>query len=335
MLEADSARFWRRLGFRRFTAVFAIATFTMLAGCSSTASTDQASRAASGGSNSTESMPTSEVMNAPTTSIDSGIPSSPTSSAASGTADVREFLAPLSINDDPHTGADYRRDDWHHWDDIDGDGCDARQQALKAASTIPANVAAGCKVVSGNWISAYDGFMTSNPSELDIDHVVPLENAHISGGWSWDATQRRQYANDQFDLWAVSASANRSKGASPPNQWRPVQQGTWCEYAQRWTAIKIRWDLSATSAERDALGQMLDTCPPGTMFSLSPTPTTIPVTPVTTAPSASASSQPGVASTTYFANCTAARAAGVAPLHTGQPGYRSGLDRDGDGIACE
>ena len=237
--------------------------------------------------------------------------------------------------DDPHTGADYRRDDWHLWDDIDGDGCDARQQALKAASTIPANVAAGCKVVSGNWISAYDGFMTSNPSELDIDHVVPLENAHISGGWSWDATQRRQYANDQFDLWAVSASANRSKGASPPNQWRPVQQGTWCEYAQRWTAIKIRWDLSATSAERDALGQMLDTCPPGTMFSLSPTPTTIPVIPVTTAPSASASSQPGAASTTYFANCAAARAAGVAPLHTGQPGYRSGLDRDGDGIACE
>ncbi len=37
----------------------------------------------------------------------------------------------------------------------------------------------------------------------------------------------------------------------------------------------------------------------------------------------------------YYANCTAARAAGVAPLHTGDPGYRSGLDRDGDGSACE
>ncbi|WIM68803.1 excalibur calcium-binding domain-containing protein [Corynebacterium breve] len=38
---------------------------------------------------------------------------------------------------------------------------------------------------------------------------------------------------------------------------------------------------------------------------------------------------------TYYANCAAARAAGVAPLYTGSPGYRSGLDRDGDGIACE
>ncbi|MFR4214305.1 MAG: excalibur calcium-binding domain-containing protein [Bifidobacterium longum] len=37
----------------------------------------------------------------------------------------------------------------------------------------------------------------------------------------------------------------------------------------------------------------------------------------------------------YYKNCSAARAAGAAPLYRGQPGYRSALDRDGDGIACE
>ena len=37
----------------------------------------------------------------------------------------------------------------------------------------------------------------------------------------------------------------------------------------------------------------------------------------------------------YYANCAAARAAGAAPLYAGEPGYRSGLDRDGDGVACE
>ena len=37
----------------------------------------------------------------------------------------------------------------------------------------------------------------------------------------------------------------------------------------------------------------------------------------------------------YFANCTEARDAGAAPIMRGEPGYRSGLDRDGDGIACE
>lgn len=37
----------------------------------------------------------------------------------------------------------------------------------------------------------------------------------------------------------------------------------------------------------------------------------------------------------YYANCDEARAAGAAPLHRGDPGYRSGLDRDDDGVACE
>lgn len=37
----------------------------------------------------------------------------------------------------------------------------------------------------------------------------------------------------------------------------------------------------------------------------------------------------------YYPNCDAARAAGAAPIRRGQPGYRAGLDRDGDGIACE
>ncbi|MFT4124645.1 MAG: excalibur calcium-binding domain-containing protein [Gordonia sp. (in: high G+C Gram-positive bacteria)] len=37
----------------------------------------------------------------------------------------------------------------------------------------------------------------------------------------------------------------------------------------------------------------------------------------------------------YYGSCADARAAGQAPLHRGEPGYRSGLDRDGDGIACD
>jgi hypothetical protein len=37
----------------------------------------------------------------------------------------------------------------------------------------------------------------------------------------------------------------------------------------------------------------------------------------------------------YYANCDAVRAAGKSPLYRGQPGYRFGLDRDKDGVACE
>ncbi|WP_447005271.1 thermonuclease family protein [Saccharothrix isguenensis] len=45
--------------------------------------------------------------------------------------------------------------------------------------------------------------------------------------------------------------------------------------------------------------------------------------------------QPEQPAAVHYANCDAVRAAGKAPLHAGQPGYRSGLDRDGDGTACD
>ncbi|HVV11323.1 thermonuclease family protein [Amycolatopsis sp.] len=58
--------------------------------------------------------------------------------------------------------------------------------------------------------------------------------------------------------------------------------------------------------------------------------------PVTT-PKSTAAQEPVTEDNTsvYYANCTAAKAAGAAPLHIGEPGYRKALDRDGDGVACE
>jgi hypothetical protein len=173
--------------------------------------------------------------------------------------DARAALEPLTIDDGVSPGG-YLRDLFPTWKDIDDDGCDARRQALVAASTTPAQTDERCAVVSGSWTSAYDGTTTTNPTDVQIDHVVPLANAWRSGADSWSLDQRTQFANDQFDLWAVSAASNQSKGDSGPEQWRPPQSEAWCEYARRWTAIKIRWSLTATTAERDALGQMLDTC---------------------------------------------------------------------------
>lgn len=39
--------------------------------------------------------------------------------------------------------------------------------------------------------------------------------------------------------------------------------------------------------------------------------------------------------TVHYPGCDAARSAGVAPIYSGEPGYRPGMDGDGDGIACE
>nr|WP_245935325.1 excalibur calcium-binding domain-containing protein [Acidipropionibacterium virtanenii] len=51
--------------------------------------------------------------------------------------------------------------------------------------------------------------------------------------------------------------------------------------------------------------------------------------------STEATTDAGSGSDAYYQNCSAARAAGVAPLHRGDPGYSTKLDRDGDGVACE
>lgn len=59
--------------------------------------------------------------------------------------------------------------------------------------------------------------------------------------------------------------------------------------------------------------------------------------PPTTAKAATAPAPTSPPATTgvYYSNCSEARAAGAAPIKQGEPGYRSGLDRDGDGIACD
>ncbi|WP_220492255.1 excalibur calcium-binding domain-containing protein [Propioniciclava sp. MC1683] len=56
--------------------------------------------------------------------------------------------------------------------------------------------------------------------------------------------------------------------------------------------------------------------------------------PATKAPAPKATKAPAPKAV-YYKNCTAARAAGAAPIRRGEPGYASHLDRDNDGIACE
>jgi hypothetical protein len=172
----------------------------------------------------------------------------------------RPHLGWLAIDDRPTPTVPYRRDDWPTWLDPDGNGCDARDDVLRASSLTPVT-AAGCDVAFGQWTSIYDARSFTAASELDIDHVVALEQAHRSGGWQWTAQQRAVFANDPVNLVAVSASSNRSKGSSTPDEWRPPAVESWCEMASVYVTVKATYRLTVTTSERDALGQMLDTCP--------------------------------------------------------------------------
>ena len=159
----------------------------------------------------------------------------------------------------------YDRDEWGRWRDADGDCQDTRQEVLVDESLVPVTYRTDrqCRVATGEWFGAFTGTTVHEPGALDIDHLVPLANAHKSGGWAWTEEHKRAYYNSLGDadhLIAVTASANRSKGARGPEQWRPINEAFWCEYAQDWIRIKGAWGLTVTSAEAQALEEMLGTC---------------------------------------------------------------------------
>jgi endonuclease YncB( thermonuclease family) len=93
--------------------------------------------------------------------------------------------------------------------------------------------------------------------------------------------------------------------------------------------------LAETTAKQASLGFWGPACG-GLDVKAAPQPVAPqPVAPQPVVPQPQPEPAPAPQPAAYYANCAAAKAAGAAPLHRGEPGYRSGLDRDNDGVACE
>ena len=181
---------------------------------------------------------------------------------ASAAVSAQSLLDDLTTSAESHTTT-YDRDDFKHWVDADGDGCDTRAEVLKQESSIATGHTGTCTITSGRWTSLYDAASFTSAGGLDIDHMVPLKEAWISGAWDWSATRREAYANDlgyAKSLIAVSASSNRSKSDQDPDSWLPPDTSYRCEYVKEWIAVKWRWSLKIDSAEASALRSGLSQC---------------------------------------------------------------------------
>jgi hypothetical protein len=159
-------------------------------------------------------------------------------------------------------GSGYVRALFEHWRDIDGDGCDSRQQVLKRDSvTLPQVDPYSCKVIAGDWVSPYDGARWSDPTDIDIDHVVALKEAWDSGAWAWSSATRKAYANDTSDkrtLLAVTDNVNQRKSDKDPSNWTPPLKSYLCTYLGNWISVKARWNLSMDKSEWGRIKNLLN-----------------------------------------------------------------------------
>ncbi|WP_427135797.1 GmrSD restriction endonuclease domain-containing protein [Pseudarthrobacter sp. S9] len=250
----------------------------------------------------------------------------------------------------PKTG--YSREQFGQaWADVDRNGCDTRNDMLRRDLTALALKLGtrDCVVLSGVLNDPYTAtainFLRGNSTStaVQIDHVVALSDAWQKGAQQLSPAQRLSFANDPLNLLAVDGPTNIRKSDGDAATWLPPNKSYRCDYVARQISVKSSYGLWVTQAEHDAMARVLADCPDA----LAPTdqgePPAQEAPPVQQAAPAPAPAQVQMApapvapaqAPAYYANCAAVRAAGAAPIHVGQPGYSSKLDRDGDGVGCE
>ncbi|WP_326820859.1 HNH endonuclease family protein [Streptosporangium sp. NBC_01756] len=167
----------------------------------------------------------------------------------------------------PMTGFD--RDEFGPaWTDVDHNGCDTRNDILKRdlkdetfkQGTHDCIVLTGVldDPYSGKTISFTRGQKTS--TAVQIDHVVALADAWQKGAQQLPESRRKELANDPLNLLATDGPLNGQKGAGDAATWLPPRRAYRCTYVSRQIEVKVKYDLWVTSAEKDAMQTVLDSC---------------------------------------------------------------------------
>ncbi|MGT2463652.1 HNH endonuclease family protein [Sinomonas atrocyanea] len=167
----------------------------------------------------------------------------------------------------PKTGYD-RSQFGPAWLDVDGNGCDTRNDMLNRDLTDIAYVTSvPCTVASGTLADPYTaatiaflrGVGTSDA--VQIDHVVALSDAWQKGAQQLTDDQRVALANDPLNLQSTSGPTNEQKGDGDAATWLPPNTAFRCAYVARQVSVKATYSLWVTQAEHDAIAGILAQCP--------------------------------------------------------------------------
>ena len=143
-------------------------------------------------------------------------------------------------------------------------GCDMRNTILYR-DLADVKTDGVCKVVSGTLQDPYTAttiqFQRTQGEMVQIDHVIALSDAWQKGAQQLTKDQRVALANDPLELLAVDGPSNQAKGDSDAATWLPDNKTFRCEYVARQIAVKKKYSLWVTQAEKDAMVKVLSSCP--------------------------------------------------------------------------
>lgn len=145
------------------------------------------------------------------------------------------------------------------------DGCSTREVIL-ARDLANEKLDDKCRVQSGRLDDPYTGktiqFQRGKETSqrVQIDHVVALSDAWQKGAQQLPPEEREKLANDPLNLLAVDGPANQAKGDGDAATWLPANKPFRCQYIERQVAVKRRYRLWVTSAEKDAMARILSSC---------------------------------------------------------------------------
>lgn len=96
---------------------------------------------------------------------------------------------------------------------------------------------------------------------MQIDHIVSLSDGWQKGAQQLSYKQRNNFANDPLNLLAVDGPANMQKGDGDTATWLPPNKIYRCAFVARQIAVKSKYNLWVTRAEKDAMSRILNRCP--------------------------------------------------------------------------
>lgn len=191
-------------------------------------------------------------------------PTAPTSIITAASGDAVETLDKIEVKGRAAKTGYSRTQFGDGWDTQQG--CDTRNIILHRDLTNTVTDSK-CRITSGQLNDPYTGKTIAftrgetTSDDIQIDHVVALSNAWQTGAQGLTTEQRIQLANDPLELLAVDGPSNQQKSDGDAATWLPPNKAFRCQYVARQIAVKAKYQLWVTAAEKDAMTRVLQTCP--------------------------------------------------------------------------